>query len=110
MAVDVSLNDAEVWRSVVGYQRRKPNPEATWENRDTVPRYLDEWGDVQYDVRGTYTDETAARVQAGRDASGRARPRWGDEGARILSVEVERSSLAWSVVAKRNDAGKWEVV
>jgi hypothetical protein len=117
MAVDVSLNTAEVWRSVVAYQNRRQNPESTWENRATVPGYLDEWGDeVCYDVRGPYTRETPARVQAGRDAAeleaefargpldGRRPTR------RVLCVTVERTALAWGESSRRNGAGKWEAV
>lgn len=115
MAVDVALNTPEVWRSVVGYVQRMRNPESTFENRRTVPSYLDEWGDeVRYDVRGPYTEESAARVQAGRDASARARDfAWqpGDTTVktyRVVSVEVERSPLAWQVSGVRDqETGKW---
>ncbi|MFG2292019.1 hypothetical protein [Streptomyces sp. NPDC048603] len=110
MAVDVRLNDAEVWRSVVGYRNRKPNPAYHWRDNPDVPHDLDEWDEVQYDVRGPYTNEGAARQQASRDASERARPRWGSEGAKVVSVDVERSSLAWETSSRRSDAGKWEAV
>ncbi|MEU8840269.1 hypothetical protein AB0D97_14210 [Streptomyces roseus] len=117
MAVDVSLNTAEVWRSVVAYQHRKPNPEATWENRATVPYYLDEWEDkVRYDVRGPYTRETPARVQAGRDASELAAQKSSgaaDKGKptrRVVSVTVEKTALTWGECSRRDAAGKWEEV
>ncbi|MGI5404166.1 hypothetical protein ACQEVG_32890 [Streptomyces sp. CA-135486] len=116
MAVNVSLNTPEVWRSVVTYQNRKRNPEATWENK--LPPYLDEWDEeLHADVRGPYTDETAARVQAGRDASERARAwAWapGNERvktSRVVSVTAERSSLAWQECGRRDpDTKKWEAV
>nr|WSW58463.1 hypothetical protein OG513_07645 [Streptomyces sp. NBC_00998] len=117
MAVDVGLNTPEVWRSVVAYQNRKPNPESTWENRATVPYYLDEWEDeVRYDVRGPYTYETPARVQAGRDAAARAAEfargpaDGGVKTRRVLCVTVEKTVLAWGECSRRDDAGKWEAV
>ena len=118
MAVNVDLNTTVVWRSVVGYVQRKRNPASTFENRREVPSYLDEWDDeVRYDVRGPYTEESAARVQAGRDASARGRQRAWQPGEttvptyRVVSVAVERSSLAWQECGRRDpDGKKWEDV
>lgn len=113
MAVNVELNTAEVWRSVVGYVQRKSNPEYHWrDNRDVHP-YLDEWGDeVHYDVRGPYTDQSAARIQAGRDASARSKPEWRQHvTSRVVSVTTERSSLAWQECGRRDpESKKWEDV
>lgn len=114
MAVDVSLNTAEVWRSVVGYQERRKNPAYTWALRETESYYLDGYDEeIRYTVRGPYTEETAARVQAGRDASEKTREhQWGSRELMycVVSVEVERTQLAWQTCGRRNDAGKWEQV
>lgn len=116
MAVDVSLNTAEVWRSVVGYQERRKNPAYTWETRASVPYYIEGYDEeIHCAVRGPYTYETPARVQAGRDASEKQAERhWDsvhDESElkyRVVSVEVERSELAWQTCGRRDEAGKWE--
>ncbi|MFE0326295.1 hypothetical protein ACFW08_05700 [Streptomyces sp. NPDC058960] len=118
MAVDVRLNTPEVWRSVVGYQQRKRNPDYHWRDNRDVPQYLDEWYDEEhYDVRGPYTDESAARIQAGRDASARSKggsattPSGRAPVYRVTLVTVERSSLAWELCGVRDaDGGKWETV
>ncbi|WP_030962637.1 hypothetical protein [Streptomyces sp. NRRL S-378] len=116
MAVDVSLNDGEVWRSVVGYQERRRNPAYTWELRETEPYYLDGYDEeIRYTVRGPYTRETPARVQAGRDAAEKAQEtHWAtnyderEHKYRVVSVEVERTELAWQTCSRRDEAGKWE--
>ncbi len=112
MASDVHLNDPYVWRSVVSYQHRKDNPDYTFDKRDSVPAFLDEWDDkIHYDIRGPYPDETAAKVQGGRDATARAKDTaWAPGNQRItmyrvLSVEVERSPLTWTRVATREKSG-----
>lgn len=113
MAVDVALNTPEVWRSVVGYVKRKSNPAYHWRDNGDVHPYLDEWDDeVHYDVRGPYTEESAARVQAGRDASARTKPEWRQHiTSRVVSVTVECSSLAWQECSRRDpESKKWEDV
>jgi hypothetical protein len=115
MATNGSLNDAEEFRAVITYQSRKPNPEHTWENRSTVPAYLDEWTDETTKVRGPYQTATNARTQAGRDAAELARDWcWQISGVerisrhRILTVGIERTSLAWEPFDVRDpDTAKW---
>ncbi|MEU1200153.1 hypothetical protein ABZ446_28560 [Streptomyces sp. NPDC005813] len=109
MAVNVSLNTPEVWRSVVGYQSRKRNPDYHWRDNRDVPQHLDEYHDeIQHDVRGPYTDETAARIQAGRDASSRS-ARYAM--SRVVFVTVESSGLAWQECGRRDpETKKWEAV
>lgn len=113
MATDVGLNEGEVWRAVVTYRDRKSNPEATWDNRTSVPRYLDTWAEeTRTKVRGPYSSPTTARVQAGRDASELANE-WGWQlnerikTKRVVSVAIERTSLAWEEVDVRDPEKGW---
>jgi hypothetical protein len=116
MATNVGLNGAEGWRSVVRYRRRVRNPEATFDNRFTVPRYLDEWSEYVFsDVRGPYDNPGEAKRQASRDASDREKERaWQGPGGsdritlcQVVSVTIERTAFAWEEVDRRDPAKGW---
>ncbi|KDQ65719.1 hypothetical protein [Streptomyces sp. NTK 937] len=103
MATNGSLNDMEQWRSVVEYQRRKRNPEYTYQTRYSAPEFLDEWeGQILTDVRGPYQSAENARRQASRDASARG------SAARVVRTYIERASLAWEPFDERDpETKKW---
>ncbi|MFB7671311.1 hypothetical protein ACFC26_07820 [Kitasatospora purpeofusca] len=118
MATDVSLGTSEVWRSVVKYRDRVRNPEAAGRYLldAAVPSYLEAWADtVHADVRGPYNDPGTARRMASRTAlalaaeSARQTVRPGDTilTRQVVSVEIERTSLAWEVVDARDPETGW---
>jgi hypothetical protein len=118
MATNVLLDTAEVWRSVVKYRHRERNPETVGRYiLDAVlPSYLETWEEtVRAEVCGPYNDPGTARRMAGRAAlalaaeRGRQTTRPGDTvlTRQVISVTIERTTLAWEAVDVRDPEKGW---
>ena len=105
MARTMRPDEPEMFRAVLEYRDRKPNPESNWDNRQTVPRYLDEWEDkVHVEIRGPYNTKTKARTQAGVMRARRLR--WGNtwsagertQATQVVRAFIQRATAVWEDV------------